>query len=186
MNYRLCGSVGNTKKSDHFAVKSNCAKCPEDDCDDELIYFLDPTRRNDYKKLNFNENGEIIPTNPNSSQWDHIRALYTIEKLHLDYPTLEQARRTKWKTVKTLIDEVDILDAEYNANCSTRKEEKLENKLEEIRKLLAPCEELSSTVRACLRASRRDWALALLEETTREEYCKDFEVPQENEETDDD
>lgn len=163
-NYRLSGSVGNTKKGDFFAVKSNCAICPEDNYEDEIIYFLDPTKKNDFKKLNFDESGKIIPSNPNKNHWENKKAIYTIDKLHLDYPDLEEARRIKWKKTKTLIDEVDIAEAEYNENPSTRKEEKLENKLEEVRKILAPDEELLSTVRACLRASRKDWARHLLEE----------------------
>jgi hypothetical protein len=54
-NYRISGGVGNTLKVDHFAVRSNCATCPEDDCEDEIIYFLDPTKKNDPKKLIVNE-----------------------------------------------------------------------------------------------------------------------------------
>jgi hypothetical protein len=110
-----------------------------------------------------------------NSNWDHIRAKYTIEKLDLNFPDLKSARHLKWKKCNSLIQEVDILDAEFQASPSARREERLENKLEEIRKLIAPCEELSATVRACLRASRRDWALALLEESIEvDSICADF------------
>lgn len=181
-NYRISGGVGNTMKVDHFAVRANCATCPEDDCEDEVIYFLDPTKKNDPRKLIVNENGEMKPANTVDTNWDHIRAKYTIEKLDLNFPDLKNARHLKWKKCNTLIQEVDILDAELQSAPSARKEERLENKLEEIRKLIAPCEELSATVRACLRASRRDWALALLEESIEvDNICVDFTIPEEKE-----
>ncbi len=177
-NYRLSGGVGNTLKADYFAVKSNCATCPEDDCEDEQIYFLDPTRKNDPKKLTINEDGEIKPSNSVETHWDHLRAKYTIRKLDLNFPDLLAARHLKWNICNRIVNEIDILDAEYQASPSARREERLDNKLDEVRRLIAPCAELSATARACLRASRRDWALAILEEsidiTT---VCADFELP---------
>ncbi|GEM_PF-289564 len=181
-NYRVSGGVGNTSKVDHFAVKANCATCPEDNCDDEVIYFLDPTKKNDPKKLIVNENGEMTPANTVDTNWDHIRAKYTIKKLDLNFSDLKSARHIKWKKCNTLIQEVDILDADYQASPSAKREERLENKIDEIRKLIAPCEELSATAKACLRASRRDWALALLEESIVVDItCADFIVPLEKE-----
>ncbi|WP_395762975.1 hypothetical protein ACH34F_03930 [Elizabethkingia anophelis] len=163
-NYRLVGGVGNTIKVDHFAVKTNCATCPEDNYEDEIIYLLDPTKKNDPKKLIVDEEGTIKPLNNDETHWDNIRAKYTIEKMNLNYPDLKGARHIKWNKCNKLIQEVDILDTEYQISPSAKREEKLENKLNEVRTLIAPCEELSATNRACLRSSRRPWALALLEE----------------------
>ena len=183
-NYRLSGGVGNTLKVDHFAVKTNCATCPEDDCEDELIYFLDPTKKNDPKKLIVNEEGEMKPSNPAITDWDHIRAIYTIEKLALNFPDLRAERKIKWSNCSRMILEVEILNKEYQKTPSAKKEGRLENKLNEIRRLLAPCEELSATVRACLRSSRRDWALALLEESIDiDSICVDYNVSEEKKET---
>ncbi|QNL22650.1 hypothetical protein HZR84_12085 [Hyphobacterium sp. CCMP332] len=185
-NYRIAGSVGNTAKSDHFAVKRNCATCPDDDCDDEIFYLLDPTRPNDPKKLTVNENGSMSPSNPNVDHWDNLRASYTIDKLDLNYEDLMEERKVKWSIVNRLVNEVDQLDREYNENPSASREERLVAKLEEVRILLAPCEELSSTVKSCLKASRRDWALELLTENIDvDKYCKDYVIPEEKEEEDD-
>lgn len=174
-NYRLAGSIGNVKKSNHFAVKSNCARCPEDDYNVEEIYFLDPTRQNDYKKLAIDENGKIRSLNPTKETWDFKRANYTIDCLHLDYPDLEDARRRKWKKIKMKIDEIDIAEVEYNNNPTPTKRIELDNLIESVRKMLAPCEELSSTVKACLKASRRDWAIDLLAENIDiEKYCMEY------------
>lgn len=179
-NFRLCGSVGNTRKVDHFAVKTNCALSPDNDYHDEVIYLLDPANKRDCSLIAINEDGKIVPFNTNDRQWDNIRARYTIDKLDLDYPDLRQARMIKWKKVKLLIDEVEILESRYNSMPSAKAQEKLERKLNEIRAMLAPCEELSSTVKNCLRASRKDWAILLLSDAIDEkEYCKDFIIPNE-------
>jgi len=182
-NYRLSGGVGNTTKREHFAVLSNCATCPEQDCEDEITFLLDPTKRDDPKKLMINENGEMVPIDNDPTHWDHIRANYTINKLHLNFPDLVSERHVKWNKCSRLIKEIDLLNSEYQLTPTATKEGKLESKLGEVRQLIAPCEELSSTVRACLRASRRDWALAVLEDTIDlNDVCADYIVQDENDE----
>ena len=57
-NYRLCGSVGNAKKNDHFAVKYNRVTCPGP-VSDEVFYFLNPVVKDDVKLLNFDNNGDV-------------------------------------------------------------------------------------------------------------------------------
>ena len=177
-NYRLSGGVGNTAKSDHFAVKMHCATCLEDPLEDEVIYLLDPTNKQDPKKLRINDDGKMVPACKIEGHWDNIRANYTIEKLDLNWPDLKDERAVKWGKTQTLIDKVEALDAQYQEAPSIRNEERLLAKLEEIRALIAPCEELSSTVRACLKASRKDWAIELLaEEHDFSETCKDYILP---------
>jgi uncharacterized protein (TIGR02646 family) len=174
-NYRLSGGVGNTKKSNHFAVEKNCVRCPEDDINCELSYFLDPTKPNDYKKLSFDEEGKIRPKNPIDIELDHKRAKYTIQYLNLDFPQLVEARQRKWKKVKILIDAIDIAEAESNLDSSPTNSRNYDDLIEEMRKMIAPCAELSATVKACLKASRREWALDLLAENTDfEKYCIEY------------
>lgn len=174
-NYRLSASVGNTKKSDHFAVRSNCATKPEDSIEDEIIYLLDPTNISDPNKLIVDEQGTIKPSNPNASDWDNIRAKYTIEKLHLDWPDLKTERQVKWSKVQRLIDDVDLLDQKYQQKPSADSRAKLDEKIREIIKHIAPCSELSATARACLRASRKNWALEILEmQIDINEFCKEY------------
>ena len=92
-------------------------------------------------------------------------------------------RHVKWNKCSRLIEEVDQLDVHYQNQPSATNEAKLEAKLDEVRKMIAPCEELSATVRACLRASRRPWALLLLEEAIDIDFiCADYIVPKEVEE----
>lgn len=177
-NYRLSGGVGNSAKSDHFAVKTHCANCPDDPLEDEVFYLLDPTNKEDPKKLRINDDGQIVPACQIEGHWDNLRAKYTIEKLDLNWPDLKDERAIKWGITQTLIDKIDALDLAYQNAPSVTNEQQLLNKLEEVRKLIAPCEELSGTVRACLKASRRDWAIELLaEDHDFSETCKIYTLP---------
>jgi uncharacterized protein (TIGR02646 family) len=180
-NYCLAGSVGNTIKSDHFAVKANCATCPEDPIEDELHYLLDPTKRDDPKKLRINVDGKMVPACPNKDHWDYKRADYTIQKLELNWPDLKDERAAVWSKTQTLIDEIEILDEKFQTQVSVRNEEKLIAKLNDVRKMIAPCAELSSTARACLKASRKDWAIELLsDDFDYSEICVDNSLPKDN------
>lgn len=161
-NYCLSGSVGNTIKSNHFAVKFNCATSINDPIDDEIYFLLNPAKRDDPKKLRINEDGKMVPACMNENHWDYMRADYTINKLDLNWPDLKDERAVVWSKTQILIDDVDKLDAKYQITPSVRNEEKLLGKLDEVRKMIAPCAELSSTARACLKASREDWAIELL------------------------
>ncbi|MBC73226.1 MAG: hypothetical protein CMH47_13365 [Muricauda sp.] len=174
-NYRLCGSVGNTKKSNHFAVEYNKVTVPGP-IDDEGHYLLDPFKREDVQLLNFNQEGRAVESVPeDKGKWQHNRARYTIEVLDLNYPDLVEERKQKWMEVSLLIKSVNKLEGELNEAPSATKQANLEAKKNELRKLLAPCSELTATVKACLRSSGQDWAYRLLEEEIREEICQELE-----------
>ncbi len=170
-NYRLCGSVGNSKKKDHFAVKYNKVTAPGP-VTDEVIYFLDPTSKEDVKLLNFDNVGKVIPSAiQDEAKWNYERAEYTIDKLDLNYPDLVEERKMKWQTITALIKKVNELNKNYNDEPTTENKGKLGAKKDEIRKMLAPCEELTATTRACLRSSGQDWAYKILEEQISDEHC---------------
>jgi uncharacterized protein (TIGR02646 family) len=163
-NYRLCGSVGNTKKNDHFAVKYNKVISPAP-ISDEVYYFLDPTNKDDVKLLNFDNNGYVKPAVPERfEKWNYDRAKYTIEYLDLNYTDLTEIRRLKWQETTILIVEINSLNAKYNIEPTNHNKSNKDSKIDEIRKLLSSDQDLTSTVRSCLRASGQDWAYKLLEE----------------------
>jgi len=163
-NYRLCGSVGNVKKGDHFAVKYNRVLQPGP-ISDEVYYFLDPTVKEDVKLLNFDNNGTIKPSAPeNVEKWNHDRAKYTIEYLDLNYPDLQEARRLKWQEATIIIKEINRLNTIYNNEPTNQNKSNKELEISKLRTMLSPEQELTSTVRSCLRASGEDWAYKLLEE----------------------
>lgn len=163
-NYRLCGSVGNVKKGDHFAVKYNRV-CDPGPITDEVCYFLDPTNREDVKLLNFDNNGNANPAAPESIEpFDNARGKYTIEYLDLNYPDLQEARRLKWQEATMIIKEVNRLSSIFNNEPTNQNKHNRESEKNKLRVMLSPEKELISTVRSCLRASGEDWAYKLLEE----------------------
>lgn len=174
-NYRLCGSVGNSKKGNHFAIKRNKANTHTDPIDDEVIYFLDPTNFRDCVLLTFDENGQAFSRNTDSNSFDYERVNYTIEHLDLNYDSLKTARKIKWKETYNLIKEIDKLIVDYNANQSNSNKTLLENKYKTILKNIAPCAEFSSTVKACLKASGKAWAIDIMAENIDvKDYCNDY------------
>lgn len=174
-NYRLCGSVGNTKKGNYFAVKRNIAQSYNDPIDDEVVYFLDPTNLRDCSLLAFDENGKAYSKNTDTNSFDYERVEYTIERLDLNYESLQTARKIKWKEIYNLILEIDELIVAYNLNQSNSNKIKLETKYTQMLKNIAPCAEFSSTAKACLKASTREWAIDILAENIDvNDYCIDY------------
>ena len=174
-NYRLCGSVGNTKKGDYFPVRHHKANGPADPLDDEIYYFLDPTNADDVKLLNFDEEGKAIPANPEEREWEHIRASETIKWFDLNYSDLKDERKRVWIRTADGIRQVELLRKAYNENPTNTKGGQLKTEFEKLRRQIAPCTELSSTIRCCLRSSGLDWALRLLEEPINVEvYCREY------------
>lgn len=175
LNYRLCGSVGNTKKGNHFAIKRNIAFTYSDPIEDEVIYFLDPNNIRDCGLITFDENGNARSRNPDINSFDYVRVNYTIEHLDLDYESLITARKIKWKDTYFLIKEIDKLIVDFNNNQSISNKTKLEEKYNEVFKKIAPCSEFSSTAKACLKASGKDWAIDILGENIDiNKYCNDY------------
>jgi len=163
-NYRLCGSVGNSKKNDHFAVKYNKVTSPGP-ISDEVYYFLDPTVKEDVKLLNFDNDGNAIPAVPEKfEKWNFERAKYTIEYLDLNYDDLKESRRLKWQETTELIKRVNFKNESFNLEPTNQNKSNRDFEIEKLRLMLSPREELTSTVRSCLRASGQDWAYKLLEE----------------------
>lgn len=163
-NFRLSGSVGNTKKGNHFAVAYN--KVTErGPIEDEGHYLLDPCSLEDIKLLNFSQDGRVIESAPvDEEKWHFERANYTIDKLDLNYPDLVESRKQKWQEVYLLILKVEKEIKIYNETPTATKKANVNSAKDQIRKLLAPCSELTGTVRSCLRSTGKDWAYRILEE----------------------
>lgn len=157
-NYRICGSVGNTKKGSRFCVLRNRANYHSDPYDDEIFYFLDPTDKNDPSKLAFDESGAIRPSSNDEDEWDYKRAKYTIDELDLNYELLKEARKDLWDACDSLIVELQNLMREFNSNPSVSKKGKIESKLEELRNLTKPKTEFSAVAVNCLLSSGIEWA----------------------------
>ena len=157
-NYRICGAVGNTKKGDRFCVRSHKANSYTDSIDDEIIYFLDPTVIDDPLKISFIDTGEAIPSSPNLTDWDYIRANYTITNLDLNCEPLIEGRKSLWASIVLRIREIQNLITENNSNPSASKSTLIKEKIKELRNLASPQSEFSATASACLYSSGLEWA----------------------------
>lgn len=158
-NYRISGSVGNTKKGDKFCVLKYKANNYTDTIEDEVFYFLDPTDEDDPAKLTFNDNGEAIPYINDKNAWDYKRVDYTIENLSLNYESLVEARRELWKEIVFRIKEIQNLIDKDNINPSPSRRSIIKEKLKQLKEFVKPERAFSSTAKACLRSSGLSWAL---------------------------
>lgn len=174
-NYRLCGGIGNQKKGDRFRVRHHKANSQDDPLEDEVFYFLDPTDADDVKLLNFDEEGKAIPANPAEQEWEHIRASETIQWFDLNYGDLKDERKRVWIRTSDRIKRVELLRKAYNQTPTNTSYNDYKAELKEMKRQIAPCVELSSTIRCCLRSSGLTWAVKLLEEPINVQvYCAEY------------
>jgi uncharacterized protein (TIGR02646 family) len=160
-NYRVSGSVGNTKKGDRFCVLKYKANSVTDNIEDEVFYFLDPIDEDDPIKLTFNDNGEAIPYLNDKSSWDYIRVDYTINNLDLNYELLVEARRELWAELVLRIKEIQNLIDKNNSNPSPTNNSLIKEKLKQLKEFVKPQKEFSSTAKACLISSGLPWAIRI-------------------------
>lgn len=157
-NYRISGSVGNTKKGDRFSVRANKANTHIDNIDDEIIYFLDPTVIDDPLKISFDDTGKAVPSSSSVGDWDYIRASYTIDNLDLNYEPLADKRKELWANIILKIRRIQTLISENNANPSVARMTEIKEKMKELKLLSSPQSEFSATASACLYSSGLEWA----------------------------
>jgi len=176
-NYRLMGGVGNSKKGDYFPVKLHKANTFKDPVVDEIIYFLDPCKKEDVKLINYDDTGNAVPAaNKTSAKWSYERANETIIWYDLNYPDLRDERKRIWKETADEIEKTQFIINEYEDAPSTTGAVLMMSKFEGFRKKIAPCSELSATYRCCLRSSGLDWAQRLIEEHIDIKiYCKEYD-----------
>lgn len=160
-NYRICGSVGNTKKGARFCVLRNKANCPTDLHEDEIIYLLDPIDKDDTLKLTFDKTGKAKPSSIDENEWDYKRTKYTIDNLDLNYEPLKEARKDLWDTCESKLNELQNLMKEYNQNPSASKKGQIQSKLEDLRMLTKPKSEFSAVAIKCFLSSDIEWVQKL-------------------------
>ncbi len=160
-NYRYCGGAGNVRKNSYFAVKTHKVNTPAEAIEDEIIYFLDPTKIDDTFKITFTEEGITKPISTNNTHWDFIRAEYTIHYLNLNFENLKEARKIIWKKCADLVTEIQgLLDKEQAIQSAARKQQIID-KMEELRKHVEYESEFSATAKTCLFSTGLDWAMRI-------------------------
>lgn len=169
-NYRICGSVGNTKKGDRFCVLKNKAKGYNDPTEDEIIYFLDLTDEDDPLQISFDESGQAKPLSLDKDGWDYERARYTIDNLDLNYELLKEARRDLWDTCQSKLNELQNLMKQNNQYPSATKKAQIKSRMVELKELTKLKSEFSATAVTCLLRSDILWVQKLVSEAQREDY----------------
>lgn len=159
-NYRVCGGVGNIIKRDKFAVKRYKANSETDPIQDEIIYLLDPTEEEDVLKITFNSNGEIMPIYK-KGDWSYEQAEYTIKILNLNFKLLQEARKELWNKCESLIQETQKLMNEDNITPSATNKGLIKERIKQIKQLINPSSEFSTTAKACLESTGLNWAIKI-------------------------
>lgn len=158
-NFRVCGKVGNIKKGIFFPLQPNSpiSKYKGLSTDNELNTILDPVCKSDTELVSFDETGSLVAVS-DATSYETSRVEETVRLLHLDYPKLVEARKHTWSRCWDLIKECrEIAKEEIGPSEQSR----IDDKKHELRRMVAPNEELSEVARACLLKSNIGWAINL-------------------------
>lgn len=151
-NYRICGSVGNSKKGSYFPLRAGCLRVGiGGDIRLEDPVLLDPSDPDDPNLLSFNQEGEAIASPFIDDAWERHRAEVSIKRFKLDHDPLVQKRKIIWSECHSRISRYCQELATYKtdpANPIAR--HAIKEAAKQVRKLLAADEEFSAVARACV------------------------------------
>ena len=160
-NFRVCGRVGNAKKSTSFPLGgSYCATSKQRDIADEQPYLLDPTIKADCILLSFNSLGDAV-ADPDADAWSKERVRVSVDQYALNFEKLVLQRKTIWETCRALIGEVQNLMKEQAQHPSASRRAHIEGKIEQLTALVDRKSVCSSAAIACLLKSQVGWAMRL-------------------------
>jgi hypothetical protein len=159
LNYRLCGGVGNAKKGSYFPLRTGttAAQCPDDNCDDEAPFLIDPTVEGDVMLLTFSEGGRAVPADRDG--WQHERAQISIDRYKLnDHPPLLRARAKIWNECCNDVNELERLMVEQKRKYSPSREQAIRGIAKRLRERTVASSEFSAVACAFLLQDPRIWA----------------------------
>jgi hypothetical protein len=168
LNYRLCGSVTNSKKGSYFPLRPGTAAAasPEDDCDDEAIILIDPVRKSDVDLITFSDGGVAAPAVV--SGWERERADISIKRYKLnEHIPLLRARQAIWNLCRENLAELEVLiaerqQAELAGKYSGAREQKIEARSRDLEAMATRTAEFSGVARAFLLQDPRIWVRRLV------------------------
>jgi uncharacterized protein (TIGR02646 family) len=156
-NFRICGNAGNRKKGTYFPLREGCQRATFQNSDlrYEIPMLLDPIDDDDPNLLSFNMEGKAIPAPGLSDEWDELRVNYSVERFKLDFPPLEDKRKTVWNEcwnrIKEYLKELEAYRTSNGTNVIARNQVKESAKA--IREMMREDKELSAVARACVLSS---------------------------------
>ena len=150
-NFRICGSVGNTSKGTFFPLRPGCARIQNVSGDLRLEdpKLLDPTDDSDPNLLSFDQEGKAKVA-PGVIGWNKERVDYSIKRLKLDFPPLEEKRKVIWSECFNRIKKYEEELSKWEDTGSPIARQMSKEHAKAIRKMIQPGQELSSVARACI------------------------------------
>lgn len=151
-NFRICGSVGNSKKGTYFPLREGCQRVGlGGDVRYEDPVLLDPSDPDDPNLLSFNQNGEAIASPFIDNDWERFRAETSIERYKLDYDPLVKKRKVLWSECHLRITKYRnelVTYLQDPTNLIARNQ--MKEAAKQVRALLGEDEEFSAVARACV------------------------------------
>jgi hypothetical protein len=151
-NFRVCGSVGNTKKGTFFPLRPKCARVGrKGDIRLEDPQLLDPADEDDPGLLSFDVEGKAIAAPWIKDPWEIARVEYSIDRLKLDFGPLADKRKTVWAECWARIAEyLDELTRYHEDKQNPLAKAGYRRAAGELRSMIREDRELSSVARACI------------------------------------
>ena len=151
-NFRICGSVGNSKKGTYFPLREGCQRVGlGGDLRLEDPVLLDPSDPVDPTLLSFNQDGEAIASPFINNDWERCRAETSIERYKLDYDPLVQKRKVLWGECHRRIAQYCHELARYQKDPTNPiARHAMKEAAKQVRKLLGDDVEFSAVARACV------------------------------------
>jgi hypothetical protein len=161
-NYRLCGKVGNAKKGDFFPLATGSPVAVHNGLSilNEIPLLLDPASPGDPDLLSFNEDGACCP-HSDADQFTQLRVSTTAARLNLNQGRVKKARQRIWARCWQLIEDCRALAQQMNQAAGAADRERLNQKKEELRRMVRAESEFSAVVKDCLVKSNIGWVRAL-------------------------
>jgi hypothetical protein len=174
-NYRLSAQLMNQTTATDDGTRGKHQQFPleegsqpavnRDGLSAEKPLLLDPTDPTDPKLMTFDEQGLPKPSALAQNDADTERVIRTIDVLWLDRPQLADQRKAGWTKTHNLIELADRLMTKAHSLASNGHHKEAEEEweygreqLKQLREEAQPTAQFSASVRACLRASGREWA----------------------------
>jgi hypothetical protein len=161
-NYRICGKVGNSRKGDFFPLATGSPVAVHNGLSilNEIPLLLDPACPGDPDLLSFNEDGGCAP-HVDADEFTQLRVLTTAERLNLNHGRIKKARQRIWAQCWSLIEDCRALAQQLNRAPGPADLERLNQKKEQLRRMVRPEAEFSAVAKDCLMKSNIGWVRTL-------------------------
>jgi hypothetical protein len=161
-NYRLCGKIGNARKGDFFplAAESPIASHNGLSILNEVPLLLDPACPGDPDLLSFNEDGACGP-HADADSFEQLRVTTTTARLNLNHGRIKKARQRVWARCWQLIEDCRALAQQMNHVAGAADRERLNQKKEELRRMVRAESEFSAVAKDCLLKTNIGWVRTL-------------------------